>query len=329
MIFVDNEKVTDPRLNLAIEEHLLRGQPTGEDILLFYINEPSILIGRYQNAWEEINHTYVDEHGIHVVRRLSGGGAVYHDPGNLCFSLVTRGGKEDVLNFKKFTSPVIRALRKMGIPAELGGRSDILVSGRKISGNAIYSTKQGTVCHGTMLFKTDLSILSEALNVKAGEIESRGIKSVRSQVANISEFMDELMDIETFRQRLLQGIFDGSEEIPQYQLTAADWEAIEKYSNERYMTWEWNYGKSPAFNVRKTRRFASGEIDAHIMVQDGVIQSVKLFSDFIGQEEVTSLEARLSGVRYDGKDLSAALSDIDVASYFGGLSNAELIDFFY
>jgi lipoate-protein ligase A len=334
MIFVDNEKVNDPRINLAIEEYLLRSRLTEDDILLFYINEPSIIIGRYQNALEEINRAFVEAHGIYMVRRLSGGGAVYHDLGNLCFSLITRAGKEDSLNFKKFTAPVTRALQEMGIPAELSGRNDILVDGRKISGNAIYSTKQGIVCHGTLLLNTDLSVLSESLNVKPGKIESKGIKSVRSRVANISEFLDEPMETEIFRLRLLRGIFAGYgdstiDEIPQYQLTSSDWEAIKILSNERYMTWDWNYGKSPAFNVQKTQRFAIGEIDARIQVQGGVIQSIKFYGDFLGQEDVSILERHLSGVRYDHDSLEAALHEVDVASYLGGSSNAEFVGFLY
>jgi lipoate---protein ligase len=334
MIFVDNEKVNDPRINLAIEEYLLRSRLIEDDILLFYINEPSIIIGRYQNALEEINRDFVEAHGIHVVRRLSGGGAVYHDLGNLCFSLITRAGKEDSLNFKKFTAPVTRALQEMGIPAELSGRNDILVDGRKISGNAIYSTKQGIVCHGTLLLNTDLSVLSESLNVKPGKIESKGIKSVRSRVANIREFLDEPLEMETFRLRLLRGIFAGDgdstiDEIPQYQLTSSDWEAIKQISNERYMTWDWNYGKSPAFNVQKIQRIAIGEIDARIQVQGGVIQSIKFYGDFIGQEDVSILERLLSGVRYDHESLEAALHGVDVTSYFGGVSNAEFVGFLY
>ncbi len=328
MIFVDNENVTDPRLNLAVEEHLLRDRPTGEDLLFFFINEPSIIIGRYQNAWEEINPSYVDRHGIQVVRRLSGGGAVYHDQGNLCFSLITRGGKEDALNFKKFTAPVIRTLRGMGVPADLEGKSDIRVNGLKISGNAIYSTRQGIVCHGTLLFDTDLTVMSEALKVKPGEIESRSIKSVRSQVANIREFMHEPMEIEAFRQKLLHGIFDGSEQIPRYRLSATDWEAIEKYSKDRYMTWEWNYGKSPAFKLEKTLRFASGEVHALVQVQDGLIQSVNFQGDLAGQRDISSLERRLSGVRYTRKDLEEALQGIDVAAYFSGLTNTGFLEFF-
>jgi lipoate-protein ligase A len=329
MIFVDNEKTSDPTTNLAIEEHLLRNQPVEGDLLLLYANEPSIIIGRYQNALEEINRAYVEEHGIQVVRRLSGGGAVYHDRGNLCFSLITRGGKEDALNFKKFTAPVIHALVEMGVPAELGRRNDILVEGRKISGNAIYSAREGILCHGTLLFDTDLSRLEEALKVKAGKIESRSIKSVRSRVANLNEYMPEGMDIETFRQRLLGGIFGEAGEIPEYQLSEKDWEAVQGLAEGRYRRWEWNYGKSPAFRVQKRRRFASGEMEAWIEVEAGTIHSVELYGDFIGQGEAVELERILSGVRYEGKALQAALEGAEVESYFEGITNGELVEFLY
>jgi lipoate-protein ligase A len=329
MIFVDNEKTNDPTTNLAIEEYLLRNQPLEGDLLLLYVNEPSIIIGRYQNALEEINRAYVEEHGIQVVRRLSGGGAVYHDRGNLCFSLITRGGKEDALNFKKFTAPVIHALVEMGIPAELGSRNDILVEGRKISGNAIYSTKAGILCHGTLLFDTDLSRLEEALKVKAGKIESKSIKSVRSSVANLNEYLPKGTDIETFRQRLLGGIFTKAGEIPEYRLSEKDWEAVQGLAEGRYRRWEWNYGKSPAFKVQKRRHFASGEIEARIEVEAGLIHSVELYGDFIEQGEAADLERLLRGVRYEGKALQAALEGIEVGFYFKGVANSELVEFLY
>lgn len=172
MWFVDNEKVTDPRVNLAIEEHLLRTFDTEEDILLFYINQPSIIIGRNQNTIEEINQEYVEKNGIIVVRRLSGGGAVYHDLGNLNFSFITQNQAENIHNFRKFTAPVIEVLRKMGVPAELSGRNDIVVDGRKISGNAQYIAGRRMVSHGTLLLNSDLEQVVEALNVKASKIES-------------------------------------------------------------------------------------------------------------------------------------------------------------
>jgi lipoate---protein ligase len=329
MIFVDNESIYDPRINLAIEEYLLKSLPGLKEILLFYINEPSIIVGRHQNTLEEINRDYVERNHIHVVRRLSGGGSVYHDHGNLNYSFITRGGKEDAMNFKKFTAPVIHALNELGVPAELSGRNDILADGRKISGNAMYSTAEGIFCHGTLLLNTDLTRLSGALNVKPEKIISKGIQSVRSRVANISEFLKTPMEIESFRQYLLKSIFFRSSDIPQYHLNEIDWQRIHSLSEQRYHTWEWNYGQSPAFNIQKVHRFQFGEIDARIDVKDGLIQSVRFFGDFFCEEEPEALGYLLLGIRYEKQALLAALQDINLAKYFGGLNNLEFVEFLF
>lgn len=327
MIFVDNEKTYDPRVNLAIEEYLVRKTSIADDILLFYINEPSVIIGRNQNTIEEVNRDYIETHGIHVVRRLSGGGAVYHDHGNLNYSFITRGGKEDAMNFEEFTAPVVRALNGMGVPAMLGGRNDILVDEKKISGNAIYITAGSVVCHGTLLLDADLTRLSQALNVKPEKIESKGIKSVRSRVANISEYLPEKVDIETFRMRLLAGIFEGTSEIHQYHLTEDDWEKIRALSAERYQSWEWNWGRSPAFNIQKVARFPCGEIDARVDVQNGVIRQVQFFGDFFGQEYVAELAEKLTGARYERTSLRDALANVDITRFFARMTPDEFLDF--
>lgn len=327
MIFVDNESITDPRINLAIEEYLLKEIILPDDILLFYINESSIIIGRNQNTIEEINTEVVEQRGIKVVRRLSGGGAVYHDLGNLNFSFIMRSDKEEISNFKKFTAPVVRALVGMGVPAEMSGRNDILVDGRKVSGNASYRTSKGLVSHGTLLFNTDLDHLTDALRVKAGKIESKGIKSVRSRVANILEFMPEPVGVAEFRQKLLVSIFEGYDPVPQYHLTSEDWEKIHKLSEERYQTWDWNYGRSPQFNVQKTRRFASGEVDARIEVQQGKISSVRFFGDYFGQEEIGELETGLKGVRYERKSIETALEGVELSRFMAGIERNEFIEF--
>lgn len=329
MIFIDNENNYDPHINLAIEEYILRNLTELEEVLLFYINEPSIIVGRHQNALEEINREYVDQNHIHVVRRLSGGGTVYHDHGNLNFSFITRGGKENVLDFRKFTAPVIHALNEMGVAAELSGRNDILVDGRKISGNAIYSSSQGIVCHGTLLLNTDLSQLSNALNVKPSKMVSKGIQSVRSRVANIVEFLPSPLGIEEFRQKLLTSIFVNAPEITQYKLTKQDWQKIKELTTSRYLTWEWNYGQSPEFNVQKTNRFPFGEIDARINVENGIIQSIQFFGDFFCEDEPTGLADRLQGVRYDRDAIETALQGVDLVKFFGGLTVAEFAEFLY
>ena len=329
MLFVDNHNEHDPALNLALEEYVLRQARTEDDLLLFYINAPSIIIGRHQNTLEEINRDHVAQHGIHVVRRLSGGGAVYHDLGNLNFSFITTSGPENFRNFRKFTEPVIQALHKLGVPAELSGRNDILVDGRKVSGNAQYVAKNRMVSHGTLLFNSDLAHVSEALNVSAGKITSKGIKSVRSRVANISEFLDRPMDIEAFRQHLLASYFADSPTPPQYPLGAEDWAAVEQLANERYRSWEWTYGRSPDFNVEKRQRFPGGEIDARLDIQHGVIQAVKFYGDYFAEGEPAELELLLTGVRYTRDDILRALQDVDIARYFSGLDLKTFGEFLY
>ena len=329
MLFADNLNITDPRINLAIEETLLRSGPPEEDILLFYINGPSIIIGRHQNAIEEINQAYVDEHHIHVVRRLSGGGAVYHDLGNLNYSLILRNGKEEGLNFKKFTAPVVRALQQMGAPAEMSGRNDILVDGYKVSGNAIYSTREGLVCHGTLLYDTDLTQLSHALNVKQAKIESKGIKSVRSRVTNLHPYLKDCADIHEFRLNILRSIFENADPIPQVVLDDALMARVEALADQRYRTWEWNYGRSPAFNIQKVHRFPFGEIDARIDVHNGQVTQITFFGDYFCNEDIDLLQGALVGVRYTQPALEEALIQANLECFFESLSPAEFASFLY
>lgn len=329
MLFVDNKGITDPRMNLAIEEYILRHLDVNQTYLLFYINEPSIIIGKNQNTLEEINTDFVEKNGIHVVRRLSGGGAVYHDLGNLNFSFITKDDGESFHNFKKFTEPVIRALRSMGVPAELSGRNDILVQGRKISGNAQFATKGRMFSHGTLMFDSNIDNVVAALNVKKDKIESKGIKSIRSRVANIAEFLDRDMSMEEFRKLLLVSIFGGEQNIDEYVLTDNDWKEIERISRERYQNWDWNYGKSPKFNIQCAKRFPAGQIDIRLEVVKGRIEHCKIYGDFFGVGDVSDVEKRLIGLRYDKNELAAALEDIDISHYFGGISKEQFLDVLY
>jgi lipoate-protein ligase A len=296
---------------------------------LFFINEPCILVGKHQNAFEEIHVDYVRENNIHVVRRLSGGGAVYQDLGNLNFSFITKDDGKSFANFRKFTEPVIQALHKLGVKAEFSGRNDILVDGKKISGNAQFSSQGRMFSHGTLMFNVDLDRVSKALNVKQEKIQSKGVKSVRSRVANISDYLSEPMTIEEFKQVLLDHIFAGQNPIPQYVLTEKDWEVIHQISKERYQNWDWNFGESPEFNVQNSKRFAIGSIDVRLDVREGIIRNCKIYGDFFGVGDVADLEQRLSGIRYDREEIEKALADVDVTYYFGAISKEELIDLIY
>jgi lipoate---protein ligase len=328
MLFIDNKGITDPRINLAIEEYALKNLDINETYLLFYINEPSIIIGKNQNSVEEINTEYVESNGIHVVRRLSGGGAVYHDLGNLNYSFITKDDGDSFHNFRKFTEPVIAALKQMGVNAELSGRNDILAEGRKISGNAQFSTRGRMFTHGTLLFNSEMEHIVSALRVKKDKIESKGIKSVRSRVANISEFLTEKWTIEEFRSALLKFIFQG-QEVTEYVLTEEDWENIHQLSKERYQNWDWNYGKSPKFNLQHSHRFPVGQIDVRLDVDKGVIENCKIYGDFFGVGDVSDIENKLKNIRYEKSELEAALKDVDTTFYFGNVSKVEFINLIY
>lgn len=328
MLFIDNKGITDPRINLAIEEYALKNLDIEDTYLLFYINEPSIIIGKNQNSVEEINTKYVEDNGIHVVRRLSGGGAVYHDHGNLNFSFITKDDGESFHNFKKFTAPVVEALKSLGVDAEMSGRNDILAEGRKISGNAQFSTKGRMFSHGTLLFDSEIEHVVSALNVKKDKIESKGIKSIRSRVANIKEFLKEDITIEQFRQLLLEAIFK-TKDVPQYELTEEDWENIHQLSKERYQNWDWNYGKSPKFNLQHSHRFPVGQIDIRLDVTKGKIENCKIYGDFFGVGDVSEIEELLIGVKYEKAEIAQAIETVDVKHYFGNITREELLDLIY
>ncbi|MGV1237434.1 lipoate--protein ligase [Enterococcus hirae] len=334
MIFVPNDK-HDPRINLAIEQFLLQEMPVDEPILLFYINEPSIIIGRNQNTIEEINRDYVEQQGIHVVRRLSGGGAVYHDFGNLNFSFIMPDDGDSFRDFAKVTKPIIQALHELGVSgAELKGRNDLVIDGMKFSGNAMYATNGRMFAHGTIMFDSDINEVVNALKVKKDKIESKGIKSIRSRVTNIKPFLPkerQEMLTEEFRDEILLKIFGVATlaEVNTYQLTDKDWIKINEISDRYYRNWDWNYGKSPDFNFSRQKRYTIGSIEVHLNVSHGLIDDVKIFGDFFGLGEIKDVEEKLIGQRYDKSVLSDVVKTIDIKKYFGAIEAEDFLALLY
>jgi lipoate---protein ligase len=327
MQLIDNKGITDPTINLALDEYCVRKLDfENKNYLLFYINEPSIIIGKHQNTIEEINSEYVKKNNIHVVRRVSGGGAVYHDHGNLNFSFLTKYDIKSIHNFKKFTQPVIDTLHDMGINAELSGRNDIIVDGKKISGNAQFSNTKSMLSHGTLLFDSKLEDVVEALNVKVDKIESKGIKSVRSRVANIKDFLKEDITIEEFKERIVKKIF---EEDPSsvYELSDEDWDKVMNLSGEKYRSWDWNYGRSPEFNMQKVNRFEFGQVDLRLQVKDGIISDIKIFGDFLAHGELKEIEGILLNARYEEHELKRILDQVDMQHYFGPITSMDFAKF--
>ncbi|WP_442601161.1 lipoate--protein ligase [Paenibacillus sp. KN14-4R] len=330
MLFIDNQGITDPRINLAIEEFVLKHLQMDDSYLLFYINEPSIIIGKNQNTIEEINAEYVKEQGIKVVRRLSGGGAVYHDLGNLNFSFLTKDDGQSFHNFKKFTEPVVKALNELGVECELTGRNDIQVGERKISGNAQFITKGRMFSHGTLLFDSEIEHVVSALKVNAAKIQSKGTKSIRSRVGNISEFLKEKITIQQFKEELLRQIFGMEpDQVPQYELTEADWAKIHEISAERYQNWDWNYGRSPKSNIQNMKRFPVGIIDVRMDVVEGRMDEIKIYGDFFGVNDVAEIEDKLRGVRYEEMEVREVLADVAIPSYFGAITRDDFVDLMF
>ncbi|WP_047373796.1 lipoate--protein ligase [Exiguobacterium sp. ZOR0005] len=326
MKFIFNPDIRDPKLNLAVEEYILKHlNVEHEDYFLFYINGPSIIIGKNQNTSEEVNLKYIEENGIDVVRRLSGGGAVYHDEGNLNFSFITKDDGNSFNNYKKFTQPIVDALKQLGVEAELTGRNDIQVGERKISGNAQFTTRGRMFSHGTLMFNSNIEEVVNSLNVSEEKMRSKGIKSVRSRVANITEFLEEEMAMERFVEALLHSIYDGQEP-ERYVLRDEDWEIVQDISRERYANWDWNFGKSPKFDVESKRRFPIGTIDVRLNVSKGTITEAKIFGDFFGVGDIHDVEQALVGTRFERGAIREQLSHLDVKHYFGNVDLEELVD---
>lgn len=334
MIFVDNVQNYDADLNIALETYLVENKLVDEPILLFYINKPSIIVGRNQNTAEEINQTYVDEHGINVVRRMSGGGAVYHDLGNVSFCFI-KDDDGSFRDFASFTKPVIQALHKMGATgAVLEGRNDLLIDGKKFSGNAMYAKDGRMTAHGTILFDSDLDEVTNALKPRKAKIESKGVKSIRSRVTNLKPYVSEEykdLTIEEFRDRLLLEIFgvDRREDVPELKLTDQDWEGVMKIREERMGNWDWNYGQSPDFQYEQSHKFPFGFVDVRFNVRQGKMQDVRIYGDFFGLGNISDVEAKLEGVKYERQAVIEALKDVDVVHYFGKTTVEEIVELIF
>ena len=316
---------TDPAFNLAAEQYVFDALPRDRAYFMLWQNDNAIIVGKYQNTFAEINDAYVKEHGIRVVRRLSGGGAVYHDLGNLNFTFIADAGTLSTLNFTIFCEPVIRTLAKFGVTAEVNGRNDMTIDGRKFSGNSQY-LKQGRIMHhGTILFDSDLSVVSNALQVDESKFQSKASKSVRSRVTNVAAYLPAPVSLPEFRSALLADIAQsvGGEA---YTFSASDLAAIEKLRAERYGTWEWNYGFSPACTIeRRARIEGCGTVEVRIGVSGGHISEMHFYGDFFSVSEPEQLSARFVGLSPDAQGYKKALQGIDVSQYIVGLTNEALM----
>lgn len=313
-----NNENTDPYFNLASEQYLLDTED--DDVFMLWRNRPSVIIGRNQNAYAEINRKFVTDNNIAVVRRLTGGGAVFHDLGNINFTFITKKGKGDALDFVRFCQPVINALRALGVPAELSGRNDMTANGRKFSGNAqcVYNGK--VMHHGTLLFDADMNSMAGALNVDPEKMKSKGIKSVRARVCNLREFLRDT-DVLTLKSYLENSMGEDAAPFSDEQISG-----VNKLKKEKYETWEWNYGKSNEFAKTVKKRFPYGTVEISYTSEHGVLTDVMIRGDYFGVLPTDSLEAALVGARLERAELKGKLSD--AGKYISGAAVNDIISLF-
>lgn len=326
MIYIESPS-TDPHFNLALEQYVFDDMDKNQEYFMLWQNNNAIIIGKHQNTISEINQEYVKETGIQVVRRLSGGGAMYQDMGNLNFTFIVDDGKNlSNFDFSKFCTPIVKALAKLNVTAEINGRNDITIDGKKFSGNAQYTKHNRIMHHGTILYNSDTSVVAKSLKVSRDKIESKGIKSVQSRVTNVKDYMKQDIPLFEFKKLLLQYMFeDGS--LKEYKLTKEDIQKIKKIQKERYDTWEWNYGFSPKYNIIKERRFEGcGKLELFMEVQDGIIKEFNVFGDYFGNGDKTDLINALVGKKVESGEIEKAIEKLDINFYFNNMSKKDFID---
>lgn len=313
----------DPAYNLALEEYLVTG--FDESIFRIWQNSNCIIVGRNQNTMAEINYDFVTKNKIPVIRRMSGGGAVFHDLGNINYTFVQQAGEEDFNNYARFAQPIISVLQKMGVNAELSGRNDLCIDGKKFSGNAQYMWKKRMLHHGTLMLHANIANVNEALRVNPLKIASKGISSVRSRVTNINEHLEQPLDVPSFMEKIIQEVQEQNPDAHMYELTEADQAAIHKLVEEKYGTFEWNYGYSPKYSYHQEQYLPCGLFDVNLDVEQGIIRAVRMFGDYFGRKDVGEFERALIGVRHDYMAIANVLDKMVPSDYFVGLSKEQLL----
>lgn len=314
MIYIESES-TDPTWNLAMEEFLFTHLPQGTECLFLWQNDRTIVVGKNQNTREEVNEDYISKNQIRVVRRLSGGGAVYHDLGNLNYTFIA--DREKGIDFHRFCEPLIDALRSFGLETCLSGRNDLLLDGKKFSGNAQYFGADRVLHHGTILFSSDLGVLTKALRPDPGKIKSKGIRSVSSRVTNLAPYLPEGTTIRDLKTRLAER-FSPLELL---ELTQTDRDWIARRKRERYDTWEWNYGSSPPYEFHTRNRIEGcGTLEIQFSADQGVISDLRIRGDFFGVKEIRAVEALLIGCQCNRLEIIKRLREISLEEYIMGLS---------
>jgi len=309
----------DPYFNLALEQYVFDCLDRSNQYFMLWQNDNAVIVGKHQNTIGEINTAYVAERNIRVVRRLSGGGAVYHDMGNINFTFIADYAGGDSFDFATFCKPVLKALASVGVRGEISGRNDMTIDGKKFSGNSQYM-KQGRVMHhGTILYDSDLQVIGKALAVSRDKVESKGLKSVQSRVTNVRPYVAEDIGTKEFLERLRGFMFEEYGLRP-YELTPSDLATVRRLQTEVYAQWSWNYGASPRYQIQKERRIEGcGKLEVYLDVEKGYIRKCKFYGDYFGNRESDELAALLQDCPAEADALRERLEGVPIGEFFNAL----------
>ena len=315
---------SNPAFNLATEEFLMNHKQ--DNWFYLYINAPSIIVGKHQNSLAEINVDYVKENGVIVIRRTTGGGAVFHDPGNLNFTFIMKEHSGETADFRKYTQPIIDVLQAMDVDAKFEGRNDMTIEGKKFSGNAKAFYNGKILQHGTLLFNSTLPNLSQALKLNPLKYRDKAVKSISSRVTNISEHLKHDITLEEFEKRIVDHVRTMYADAKVYELTEEDRAAIQKLVDEKYGTWDWNFGNSPKYNFQKGIKTSGGHVEVNLEVRKGQIEEVKIFGDFFNTRDVSELENLLRGAPHEREKIRDVLSTVGIEKYLNNVTVDEFVE---
>jgi lipoate-protein ligase A len=323
MFYIETDSFA-PAVNLAHEEYFLKVRDLEEDVFMLWRNEPVVVVGRFQNTVEEINSRFAREQHIQVVRRISGGGAVYQDLGNLCYSFILHDVQPKIFDKAQYIRPLVDVLTNLGVRVDVTARNDLTAGGKKFSGNAMALHKNRLLFHGTLLFESNLDVLEAVLRSPELRIASKAVKSVRGNITNLKEHLPEKMDIVQFKQRL-KDLLPANMPTVDYIPGRGDLEAVQKLATTKYESWDWNFGNNPGSSMHRSRQFVDGVLEIDMQLEKGCIQYCRLSESSNRLPRLGEIEKRLAGVRYTLADMLEALNGSAIEGTTGLISAEDFV----